>query len=87
LPTSNQFWRPLGRLKENSHEGCQIVGYGGQLAFNDVPTPTIAPDDIDYREAEFEKVRREKVDVVFDLIGGDTQKPLTNARATHSDQA
>ena len=29
---------------------------------------------IDYREAEFEKVLREKVDVVFDLIGGDTQK-------------
>jgi NADPH:quinone reductase-like Zn-dependent oxidoreductase len=29
---------------------------------------------IDYREAQFEKVVREKVDVVFDLIGGDTQK-------------
>jgi NADPH:quinone reductase-like Zn-dependent oxidoreductase len=29
---------------------------------------------IDYRDAEFEKVLREKVDVVFDLIGGDTQK-------------
>ena len=29
---------------------------------------------IDYREAQFEKVLREKVDVVFDLIGGDTQK-------------
>src|SRR5260370_28973801 len=28
---------------------------------------------IDYREARFEKVLREKVDVVFDLIGGDTQ--------------
>jgi NADPH:quinone reductase-like Zn-dependent oxidoreductase len=28
---------------------------------------------IDYREAEFEKVLQEKVDVVFDLIGGDTQ--------------
>src|SRR6267142_2426243 len=27
---------------------------------------------IDYREAQFEKVLREKVDVVFDLIGGDT---------------
>ena len=42
---------------------------------------------IDYREAQFEKVLREKVDVVFDLIGGDTQKPLTNVRGTHSDQA
>src|SRR6202008_1491173 len=29
---------------------------------------------IDYREAQFETVLREKVDVVFDLIGGDTQK-------------
>ena len=29
---------------------------------------------IDYREAQFENVLREKVDVVFDLIGGDTQK-------------
>src|SRR6266446_6525718 len=29
---------------------------------------------IDYREAQFEKVLREKVDVVFDLIGGDTQR-------------
>jgi NADPH:quinone reductase-like Zn-dependent oxidoreductase len=29
---------------------------------------------IDYREAQFEKVLRDKVDVVLDLIGGDTQK-------------
>ena len=29
---------------------------------------------INYREARFEQVLREKVDVVFDLIGGDTQK-------------
>src|SRR5437588_12352760 len=29
---------------------------------------------INYREAQFEKVLREKVDVVFDLIGGDTQR-------------
>jgi NADPH:quinone reductase-like Zn-dependent oxidoreductase len=29
---------------------------------------------IDYREAQFEMVLREKVDVVFDLVGGDTQK-------------
>jgi NADPH:quinone reductase-like Zn-dependent oxidoreductase len=42
---------------------------------------------IDYREAQFERVMREKVDVVFDLIGGDTQKPLTNVRGAHSDQA
>src|SRR5882757_3133292 len=29
---------------------------------------------IDYREAQFEKVLQEKVDLVFDLIGGETQK-------------
>ena len=29
---------------------------------------------IDYREGQFEKILPEKVDVVFDLIGGDTQK-------------
>jgi NADPH:quinone reductase-like Zn-dependent oxidoreductase len=29
---------------------------------------------IDYREAQFEKVLREKVDVVFDLVRGDLQK-------------
>src|SRR6476646_484219 len=29
---------------------------------------------INYREAQFETVLREKVDVVFDLVGGDTQK-------------
>src|SRR5258708_9530493 len=29
---------------------------------------------LDYREEQFEKVLREKVDVVFDLVGGDAQK-------------
>jgi NADPH:quinone reductase-like Zn-dependent oxidoreductase len=29
---------------------------------------------IDYRKAQFKKVVREKVDVVFDLVGGDAQK-------------
>jgi NADPH:quinone reductase-like Zn-dependent oxidoreductase len=29
---------------------------------------------INYRKEQFEKVLREKVDMVFDLIGGDTQK-------------
>jgi NADPH:quinone reductase-like Zn-dependent oxidoreductase len=33
-----------------------------------------ASEVIDYREAQFEKVLREKVDVVFDLVGGDAQK-------------
>jgi NADPH:quinone reductase-like Zn-dependent oxidoreductase len=32
--------------KENSHESCQIVGIWWQLVFNDVPTPTIARDEI-----------------------------------------
>ena len=29
---------------------------------------------IDYRKAQFEKILRAKVDLVFDLVGGDTQK-------------
>ena len=29
---------------------------------------------IDYRKEQFERILREKVDVVFDLVGGDTQK-------------
>jgi NADPH:quinone reductase-like Zn-dependent oxidoreductase len=29
---------------------------------------------IDYREEQFEKILREKIDVVFDLVGGDAQK-------------
>jgi len=37
-------------------------------------TPSEPTQVINYREAQFEKVLREKVDVVFDLIGGDTQK-------------
>src|SRR5262249_28171223 len=37
-------------------------------------TPSEPARVIDYREAQFEKALREKVDVVFDLVGGDTQK-------------
>ena len=71
------------------HGGAGAVGsYAVQLA-SDAGATVIATargDDeaylksigasrvIDYREAPFEKVLREKVDVVFDLIGGDTQK-------------
>ena len=29
---------------------------------------------INYQEAQFEKILRDKIDVVFDLVGGDTQK-------------
>jgi NADPH:quinone reductase-like Zn-dependent oxidoreductase len=71
------------------HGGAGAVGaYAVQLASHAGATviATASGDDeaylnsigaslvIDYRVAQFEKVLREKVDVVFDLIGGDTQK-------------
>jgi NADPH:quinone reductase-like Zn-dependent oxidoreductase len=71
------------------HGGAGAVGaYAVQLASHAGATviATASGDDeaylksigasqvIDYRKTQFEKVLREKVDVVFDLIGGDTQK-------------
>jgi NADPH:quinone reductase-like Zn-dependent oxidoreductase len=71
------------------HGGAGAVGaYAVQLASHAGATviATASGDDeayvksigasrvINYREAQFEKVLREKVDMVFDLIGGDTQK-------------
>jgi NADPH:quinone reductase-like Zn-dependent oxidoreductase len=71
------------------HGGAGAVGgYAVQLASHAGATviATASGDDqayltslgasrvINYREAEFEKVLREKVDIVFDLIGGETQK-------------
>jgi NADPH:quinone reductase-like Zn-dependent oxidoreductase len=71
------------------HAGAGAVGaYAVQLAAHAGATviATASGDDeayvksigasqvIDYRQAQFEKVLREKVDVVFDLVGGDTQK-------------
>jgi NADPH:quinone reductase-like Zn-dependent oxidoreductase len=71
------------------HGGAGAVGaYAVQLASHAGATviATASGDDeaylnsigasrvIDYRKEQFEKVLREKVDVVFDLIGGDTQK-------------
>jgi NADPH:quinone reductase-like Zn-dependent oxidoreductase len=71
------------------HGGAGAVGaYAVQLASHAGATviATASGDDeayvksigasrvINYREAQFEKILREKVDVVFDLIGGDTQK-------------
>jgi NADPH:quinone reductase-like Zn-dependent oxidoreductase len=71
------------------HGGAGAVGsYGVQLASHSgaIVIATANGDDeaylksigasrvIDYREAKFETVLREKVDVVFDLVGGDTQK-------------
>jgi NADPH:quinone reductase-like Zn-dependent oxidoreductase len=71
------------------HGGAGAVGaYAVQLASHAgaVVIVTASADDeaylkslgaswvIDYRAAQFETVLREKVDVVFDLVGGDTQK-------------
>src|SRR5882724_4542774 len=71
------------------HGGAGAVGaYAVQLASHAGATviATASGDDaaylnslgasrvINYRETQFEKALREKVDVVFDLIGGDTQK-------------
>jgi NADPH:quinone reductase-like Zn-dependent oxidoreductase len=71
------------------HGGAGAVGaYAVQLASHAGATviATASGDDeaylnaigasrvIDYREGQFEKVLREKVDVVFDLIGGETQQ-------------
>jgi NADPH:quinone reductase-like Zn-dependent oxidoreductase len=71
------------------HGGAGAVGaYAVQLASHAGATviATASGDDeaylksigaswvIDYRQAQIEKVLREKVDVVFDLVGGDTQK-------------
>ena len=71
------------------HAGAGAVGaYAVQLASHAGATvvATARGDDeaylksirasrvIDYRKAQFEKLLQEKVDMVFDLIGGDTQK-------------
>ena len=56
-----------------SHVGATVIATasGGDAAYlNSIGASQV----IDYREAQFEKVLREKVDVVFDLIGGDTQE-------------
>src|SRR5712671_2917338 len=70
------------------HGGAGAVGsYAVQLASHAGATviATASGDDeaylhslgasrvIDYRQAQFEKVLRDKIDVVFDLVGGDTQ--------------
>jgi NADPH:quinone reductase-like Zn-dependent oxidoreductase len=71
------------------HGGAGAVGgYAVQLASHAGATviATASGDDesylksigasrvIHYRETQFEKILREKVDVVFDLVGGDAQK-------------
>jgi hypothetical protein len=56
-----------------SHAGATVIATasGDDAAYlNSIGASRV----IDYREAQFEKVLREKVDVVFDLVGGDTPK-------------
>ena len=56
-----------------SHAGAIVIATAGgdhEAYLNSIGASRV----IDYREAQFEKVLREKVDVVFDLIGGDTQQ-------------
>ena len=56
-----------------SHAGATVIATASgedETYLNSIGTSQV----IDYREAQFEKVLREKVDVVFDLTGGDTQK-------------
>src|SRR6266851_2194481 len=56
-----------------SHAGATVIATASgddEAYLNSIGASRV----IDYREEQFEKVLREKVDVVFDLIGGDTQK-------------
>src|SRR6267378_7323742 len=56
-----------------SHAGASVIATasGADEAYlNSIGASRV----IDYREPQFEKVLREKVDVVFDLVGGETQK-------------
>jgi NADPH:quinone reductase-like Zn-dependent oxidoreductase len=56
-----------------SHAGATVIATasGGDAAYL---KSLGASQVIDYRDAQFEKVLREKVDVVLDSIGGDTQQ-------------
>ena len=56
-----------------SHAGASVIATASgddEAYLNSIGASRV----IDYREAQFEKVLREKVDVVLDLVGGDTQK-------------
>lgn len=56
-----------------AHAGATVIttASGGDKAFVESLGATRV---IDYREAQFENVLQEKVDIVFDLVGGDTQQ-------------
>ena len=56
-----------------SHTGATVIATASgddEAYLNSIGASRV----IDYREMQFEKVLREKVNVVFDLVGGDTQK-------------
>src|SRR5258707_2491985 len=56
-----------------SHAGATVIATASgddEAYLNSIGASRV----INYRETQFEKVLKEKVDVVFDLIGGDTQK-------------
>ena len=56
-----------------SHAGATVIATASgdnEAYLNSIGVSRV----IDYRETQFETVLQEKVDVVFDLIGGDTQK-------------
>ena len=56
-----------------SHAGAKVIATAS--GDDDAYVKSIgASRVINYHEAQFEKVLREKVDMVFDLIGGDTQQ-------------
>jgi NADPH:quinone reductase-like Zn-dependent oxidoreductase len=56
-----------------SHAGANVIATAS--GDNEAYLKSIgASQVIDYRKAQFEKVLREKVDVVFDLVGGDAQQ-------------
>ena len=66
------LWAPM-RVQLASHAGATVIA----TASGDDETylkSIGASRVIDYRQAQFERVLQEKVDVVLDLIGGDTQK-------------
>ncbi|MGA7931218.1 MAG: zinc-binding dehydrogenase [Candidatus Sulfotelmatobacter sp.] len=56
-----------------SHAGATVIATASgddEAYLNSIGASRV----LDYREAQFEKILREKVDVVFDLVGGETQK-------------
>jgi NADPH:quinone reductase-like Zn-dependent oxidoreductase len=56
-----------------SHAGATVIATASgddEAYLNSIGASQV----FDYRAVQFEKVLREKVDVVFDLVGGDTQQ-------------